>query len=714
VEAPADNTGQEVLGSIGWLVDRTNHQVLGTVWLADNSRAITCAHITVPYASFPEILEVNFPATGVTCGIKEIEFHPDFDRWMAKRFAGQTQLNPAFELISQAQNVAALKLVGSLKRLDRELLQRVSTALSVPPPQGETMVSGQAGRIELTSVLQTLVNARNFGTLVLLDDRNHIIARLFLEDGKLTHAQFRNSRNEDAIYRLITSEIDRFPFHFTPQTQTEAQWCNFPPIEKNTTFILMEAYRRMEELNQMLEQAGGLSMMAVRRQENINFDLLPEDWRPLAAYVWNCVNPEMSLGCLTRSLSLDAYSIIGALQTLCGTGQIALEKRDPSTVGASLPLEMAQDVHLAGGDDLYALGIDPKTNLPVIMRGYIVEEFWQGLDQHQVSSMSLPLELAGAPLVKDGAVVGVHCGPLVQEFGHYGDGFEPQLMISVQAALTCLGLNTPQTIAHSGSYPPVKEAAGATANLTPNIAEQTLEINKFSSSENHTALRASQRMETREINAPMQAFSSLFGSIKGAVDNFKKVPPPPPGQFLQAQLLRQSISSTKFSKVTENTEFQNGDIVRFDVKCFEDCFIYVLVKSQATNQMPRLIFPYSADDDVAFSKGNMLVLPEKTAERAHAGSGKQSIAGVNIPGVPGQEEVYMLAARHSLFEAFNTASAEQVVSDNLSGICQDVAHGLAITRPAGAIFHGLVSQTQVFDPMEKINILCLRLSHQRP
>ncbi|MBX9951947.1 MAG: DUF4388 domain-containing protein [Candidatus Obscuribacterales bacterium] len=714
MDAPADNTGQEVLGSIGLLVDRLNQQVLGTVWLADNSRAITCAHITVPYSNFPEALQVNFPATGITCGVKEIEFHPDFDRWMAKRFAGQTQLFPAFELISQAQNVAALRLVNSLKPLDRDLLPRITAALVLPPPQGETVVSGQAGRLELTSVLQTLVNARNFGTLVLLDDRNRIVARLFLEDGKMTHAQFRNSRNEEAIYRLITScEFEKFPFYFTPQTQTEAQWCTFPPIEKNTTFLLMEAYRRMEELNQMVEQAGGLNMVAVRRAETINFDLLPEDWRPLSAYVWNCVNPEMSLGCLTRSLSIDAYSAIGALQVLCGSGQIALETRQPAAAGATLPLEMADDSHLSAGDDLYALGIDPRTNLPVIVRGFIVEEFWQGLDHHQVSSISLPLELAGAPVVKDGAVVGIHCGPLVQEIGHYGEGFEPQLMVTVQVAQTCLGLNTPQNIAHSGSYPPVKESAVSTANMVQNIAEQTIETDRYGTpSGNHSPVRARERLETREINAPMQAFSSLFGSIKGAVDNFKKAPPPPPGQFLQALLLRQAISSSKFSKVADNTEFQNGDMVRFEVKAFEDCFFYVLVKSASTTQAPRLVYPYSQEDDLLISKGTTLTLPERNVARG--GHGKQSLAGIMIPGVQGQEEIYMLASRHSLFEVFNTANVEQIVTDNLSGVCADVNQGAAITRPAGAIFHGIASETQVFDPMEKINVLVLRLSHQRP
>jgi hypothetical protein len=154
-------------------------------------------------------------------------------------------------------------------------------------------------------------------------------------------------------------------------------------------------------------------------------------------------------------------------------------------------------------------------------------------------------------------------------------------------------------------------------------------------------------------------------------------------------------------------------MVRFEVKCFEDCHIYVVVKSASSTILPRLIYPYRQDEDFAIAKGAVLVLPEKAAERAHAGSGKQSLSGVMIPGVQGREEVYMLAAKNSLFEAFNTHGADQIVADNLFAILQEVGHGQAITRPAGAIFHGMVSETQVFDPMEKINVLVLRLSHQR-
>ena len=96
----------------------------------------------------------------------------------------------------------------------------------------------------------------------------------------------------------------------------------------------------------------------------------------------------------------------------------------------------------------------------------------------------------------------------MQEIGHYGEGFEPQLMVTVQVAQTCLGLNTPQNIAHSGSYPPVKESAVSTANMVQNIAEQTLEIDRYGTpSGNHAPVRARERMETREINAPMQAFT---------------------------------------------------------------------------------------------------------------------------------------------------------------------------------------------------------------
>lgn len=730
MESQTENSGQEVLGSLGWLVDRTNQQVLGTVWLADNSQAISCAHLVVPYASFPEALQVSFPATGIACGVKDMEFHPDFDRWMAKRIVSQSGMVPSYDLISQHQNVVALKLTNVLKPLDRDLMGRVNAALILPvPSQENTLVSGQAGRIELTSVLQTLVNARNYGTLVLTNDRNQTVARMFLEDGKLTHAQFRNSRNEDAIYRLITSEIERFPFHFLPQS--EASWCNFPPMVKSTTFLLMEAYRRMEEQSQLVQQLGGLNAVAVRVSEQLNFDLLPEEWRPLSAYIWNCINPEMSLGSLTRSLSLDGYSVLGSVQTLLSSGQIAIEQREAALASSSLPLVMSVESHLTNGDDVYALGIDPYSYQPVLMRAYIIEEFWQGLEHHMVSSASLPLELAGAPLVKDGAVVGIHCGPLVQEFGVYGDGFEPQLFISVSSAFTCLGLHLPKP-GLSGSFPTVPDSEvtfateSSTALSAVNAASSAKvaqsnsnpDLRATGSSDSHSAMRSKSSMETREIAAPLQKFSSLFGSIKGAVDNFKKVPPPPAGQFLQAQMLRQTISSNKFVKTPDKTEFLTGDFVRFEVKTFEDCYIYMVAKP-STSQPPKLHFPYTYDEDQKIEKGMSITIPEKVIERAggnhasHSGSGKHTTAGVFIPSSPGKEDVYLIASRKPLFEAFTMPNAEQIIADNLEECCRDVPHASAITLAVGVIIRGVEGDLQAIDTAQRVNILCMRMSHTR-
>lgn len=727
MESHTENTGQEVLGSLGWLVDRTNQQVLGTVWLADNSQAISCAHLAVPYASFPEALQVSFPATGIACGVKDMEFHPDFDRWMAKRIVGQTGMVPSYELISQHQNVVALKLTNILKPLDREVMARVNAALVLPVPSQETtLVSGQAGRIELTSVLQTLVNARNYGTLVLTNDRNQTVARMFLEDGKLTHAQFRNSRNEDAIYRLITSEIERFPFHFLPQS--EASWCNFPPLVKSTTFLLMEAYRRMEEQSQLVQQLGGLNAVAVRMTEQLNFDLLPEEWRPLSAYIWNCINPEMSLGSLTRSLSLDGYSVLGSVQTLLASGQIAIEQRQAALASSSLPLVMSVESHLSNGDDVYALGIDPYSYQPVLMRAYIIEEFWQGMEHHMVSSASLPLELAGAPLVKDGAVVGIHCGPLVQEFGVYGDGFEPQLFISVASAFTCLGLHLPKP-GLSGSFPTVPDSevtfstesstalSAVNATSSAQVAQQAMyapDLKAQESSGAHSALR--QRSgDSKEMSAPLQKFSSLFGTIKGAVDNFKKVPPPPPGQFLQAQMLRQTISSNKFVKTPDKTEFLTGDFVRFEVKTFEDCFIYTIVKP-STSQAPKLLFPYGYSEDQKLDKGTTLILPERPSERVgpnHSGAGKHATAGVFIPSAPGKEDVYLIGSRKALFQVFTMPNAEQIIADNLEECCRDVPHASAITLAVGVIIRGVEGDLQAIDTTQRVNVLCMRMSHTR-
>ncbi|HEY9783955.1 MAG TPA: DUF4388 domain-containing protein [Candidatus Obscuribacterales bacterium] len=630
MDSQSENSGGDVIGSLGWLIDRTNQEILGTMWMADNAAGVTCAHVVLPYVSILEALQVTFPATGYSCGIRQVEFHPDFDRWAAKRLQSQAVVTPSYDLISSRQNIAVVKLTRHMPQIDRDLLAKINAALTIPPPQEESIVSGEAGRLELTSMIQTLVNARNFGTLVLSDQRNRPLARLFLEDGKLTHAQFRNSYNETAIFRLITCQIEKFNFYFVPQVS--APWCNFAPVAKNTAFLLMDAYRRMEEQTQLMTDLGWGITAAVRLVPQVDFTNIPEDFQNAVAFTFSLIDPEIPISCIGRALSVDTYTILQSLKLLLDTGQIRLEARDPVEANSSLPLVMSEEPSMNAGDEIYALSIDPESRQAVIVRGWIAAVNWQDMEQHYVHTIALPPECAGSPLVKDGAVVGTHCGVLANQT--IAGPFEPQICVASASVLACLGLIPTTPTQTSETLAAISEADVLAAQEQ---VESTMEV---------------VQEEEKATPAAIQKISSFFSSIKGAVEGLKKAPPPLTGKSFQLSVLRRGIETEKFVKVPEQTSFKAGDMVQFEIVLTEDSHVYMIYKPSSEKQQLRVVYPYSKEEDKLLSTGTTLVVPQRSSSGTNVTTtGKFFLPGIMIPSHKGDEIVYTLFSTTPLADA---------------------------------------------------------------
>lgn len=661
-----------MVGSLAWLIDRTNEEILGSLWLADNTAAVTAAHVILPYITIQEALQVTFPATGYSCGVRTVEFHTDFDRWMAKRLMGQASVLPSFELMNQRENLVTLKLTSKLQKLDTQALSRIESTLSMPPPQEETIVSGNANRLELTSMVQTLVNARNYGTLVLTDKRHRPVARMFLEDGKLTHAQYRNSINEQAMYRLITSQNENFLFHFLPQVS--AQWNNFAPIQKGTAFLLMEAYRRMEEQAQLATELNASFVAAIRIKQELDLSLIPEDFHYPVNYVFPLIDPEIPVSCLSRSLSFDSYVVLQSLKHLIETGHVTLEPRDPAESASSLPLVMADDPVLKQGDEIFALGIDPESRQAVISRGNIVFEDWQGYPRHYLHTVSLPPEFAGAPLVKDGVVVGTNCGLVPQLIEGAPGPFEPQLMVSTASVYVCLGL-LPATTSTTDIEPITADdiqkqaalmAAGTGEHLKPMVTTgQHPQLDSQSSDRNQAVVPPS------EAPPPVSKLSSFFTSIRGVVDGFKKAPPPVTSNVFQASLLRRGLDSDRFVKVPADTPFMSGDLVKLEIVMAEEGHIYVIHKPSQGNQL-KIVFPYNRLEDKPITKGSVLTIPERAgSSTGQTTTGKFFLPGIPIPSQSGEDIVYLICSSKPLADVIFEENNLEGTFENLQKLIDD-------------------------------------------
>ena len=426
------------VGSIGWVLDRTgeDEQILGSVWLAGDRQAAASAIPLIPYAETPEALIIRFPCSRTVWGVREVEFHPGCDRWMAKRALAQTSFYPPKALANQQHNLAILRITPGLPPLDDASMQRIQKQLSKSLPQEESGFSGKATSIELTSIIQTLVNARRQGTIVICDRRKRPIARIFCQEGRISHARYGDLLNEEAIYRLMCSSFNGYFFF---QGEKPPEWVDFPTMEKSTAAALMGAYRRLEEKDSILANIGGETVLVYKAAEEPGL-VNGQEVQPDTKLVWKYLYNGMPVSRLLKVCDLDGSQVMAGVQELLTGGFITLVPAEApapfSTAVTPLPINI--QVPLAPGQDIYAISLDPLYG-PYFAPGKILGPRQSNDPWHQIHDIALPEDALGSPIFRGSEVVGVYCGGLVPgkydppEFAH------GQQLLWAESVISCTG-----------------------------------------------------------------------------------------------------------------------------------------------------------------------------------------------------------------------------------------------------------------------------------
>ncbi len=657
-----DNNIPDIAGSIGWLIDRTlnEREILGTVWVTADNTVTTCAHLVLPYFDFLDALVVELPAVGQRFSIRETLFHPDFDRWQAKRELNQDTLHPNLTLALQENNVVVLRLGPPPRPIDQNTLAKANNFLSLPPPEGEeTMMSGQASRTELITHIQTLTNARYVGTLNICDVRNRPIARLFCNDRKLTHARFRDAFNEDAVYRLLTDPGEGYRFYF--RSEGAPDWVKFAAIDRQTAAVMMEACRRVEDFNRLLQEFGGERKIIAPRAQSISMDLIPEELLTNCITVWQSVTTPVPLRRVLRACSLDGYSVMQALNDLLHTNHLAIvdELPQPATANSSPPLPMSPKKEFNVGDPILSVTIDPDSMQVLMETGSALGIRRAGDPWRQIHSIALPPEAAGAPIFMDGKVVGIQCG-LVRENLDQNDLFSTlHQFLWVNSVYPCLGVSEtaaierPELLAMgpSNTYNGLASQAQAQAQPPVPAPSAVSSREKFTSSNYELPVfEASEKVKTGDTN-----FSALFKPVSAV---FKSVLPGKKSagnEWMELEFIRQELSSDRYGKVGPANMFRSGDLIRIQIKMMQDAFLTVLGKSSAA-QMGIAVFPDRPSEERFIKTGEILTVPEKPV----AFGGKFLAPGLSMAPVQGTDCVLFIASKTSLKRMWEQTTPPEV------------------------------------------------------
>lgn len=680
-------------GSVGWIVDRTspNRQVLGSVWLIRSQIAVTCTHVLIPYFDVPEALGVDFPHVGKRFSVKEILPHSFYDPWLIRRKYQQPQIFPPHGLTVETNNVTALVLNPVPPPLERVTVDKVARLMKRQMPEEEATLAGSATQVQITSIIQTLLSNRsNQGTLTLFDANNNPIAKFYLRENQLTHVRFGHLYNEEALYRLLTL-VEEETFQFTFTYDYEPEWAKFPPVQKSTAGLLLDAYTRLENYQQtMKEFNNNLNIVVSQAAPQLNLDPLPLEMRPAVACAWNHVHYGMPLQRLLKTCNFDGSTIMYALKYLRETGQISGRDMPPASNIEAAKLTISNNCSLDRGTPITALSMDPDTRLPILETGFILDFFPEKGDGHYVHSIGLPPSAAGCPLIVNGEVVAIHCGILTENVEPYADWIHPSLAISADQVYQCLDLSphkkTTEVLAFqaeeaerlttdattlSGEYtlPKTPHASpsdvaagwGRTTLAQEELAGNTGQHGAISMPSNNARerraedrVRASGDYGTVDLAQPAdQAAQSSTGSFKKKSGFFESLGNMLKGKSgviesdtVEVNLLRQGLDSNEFKRIPTGQPVRKGDSVRVRLRLLANTYAAVLLKLNGEENV-RLIYPETPAHEEPLLKGHIVDFPTQFTETGSVGR-KIVRSGIPVNSSDGFDEIMVLTGSQPL------------------------------------------------------------------
>ncbi|RTL35131.1 MAG: DUF4388 domain-containing protein [Candidatus Melainabacteria bacterium] len=404
-------------GAIGLLIDRSGdeEQILGSVWLIDSNKVATCAHLITLYGDKLNALKVFFPAVNQSHGISQALFHPKFNRKYSAKLASDGLWDSLSNMHLQNFNAVVLTLTPQLAPLSDREKQLANQSLTVAAPQIEQGLGGNLADIDFYLVLQTITNARKEGVVIISDTRNRPVARLFCQNGRIAHAIFKNLNNELAVYQMVQSHLKG---NFFFQVKSEPDWPVERPIARPPEMLLLEAHRRMDEMERFLGALGGPDSFYVRAVPWMNDGILPAEVAETARNLWPHLDGTLPIASLWQVVNVDNYAVYNALIELFKTRQIenvddTTEFSPPSPGPLKVePLDLVPQIELIPGDPIENLSVDHRRGHPRIRSGFLLGSLLSDDPYHLLHNIPLLPESCGSPMFKKGVVIGLHCGAL--------------------------------------------------------------------------------------------------------------------------------------------------------------------------------------------------------------------------------------------------------------------------------------------------------------
>src|SRR4029453_14902530 len=173
---------------------------------------------------------------------------------------------------------------------------------------------GSLAELHLPDIIQLISVSGKTGVFHLTDGA--LRGRIFLNDGKIVHAELEDVSGEEAVYALaIWSQGD---FRFEPGIATDQR-----TITKSNTNLLMEAARRLDEWRVLSKKVPSVDMIpefVVQGAREGQINLNTSEWLILSK-----IDGTRSVKTIAQSAGLSVFDVAKILYGLVATSLIRLK-----------------------------------------------------------------------------------------------------------------------------------------------------------------------------------------------------------------------------------------------------------------------------------------------------------------------------------------------------------------------------------------------------
>jgi hypothetical protein len=207
---------------------------------------------------------------------------------------------------------------------------------------------GSLAELHLPDIIQLISVSGKSGVFHLTDGA--LKGQIYLNEGKIVHAQLEDVSGEEAVYALAI--WSRGDFKFEPGAGTEIR-----TISKSNTNLLMEAARRLDEWRVLSKKIPSTDMVpefVVQDNREGQINLNTSEWLILSK-----IDGSRSIKAIAVASGLSVFDAAKILYGLVATGLIRLREASavaaqPAGARGATPAPASGGAPAGGGNDLLA------------------------------------------------------------------------------------------------------------------------------------------------------------------------------------------------------------------------------------------------------------------------------------------------------------------------------------------------------------------------